>query len=112
MHKDQLSCPSQKFITDTLHVEKSFIFSRKMHGTEQKQALLEYATSGQLREFCECVRNIWKGRLNFTPNQKNQLLASRDIRSQLATCQIPFEAKLRSFISTFPLRAKPTHRIT
>ena len=55
----------------------------------QKQALLETATPGQLRALCECVRSICKGRFNFTPEQKNKLLSHSKTLCQLASSQIP-----------------------
>ena len=60
---------------------------------EQKQALLETATPGQLRALCECVRSICKGRFNFTPEQKNKLLSHSKTLCQLASSQIPLVDK-------------------
>ena len=54
-------------------------------GKYQKKALLEAATPGQLRALCECIRNIWKGRFKLTTDQRDKLLAHRNILSQLAT---------------------------
>ena len=60
---------------------------------DQKQALLETATPGQLRALCECVRSICKGRFNFTPEQKNKLLSHSKTLCQLASSQIPLVDK-------------------
>ena len=60
---------------------------------EQKQALLETATPGQLRALCECVRSICKGRFNFTPEQKNKLLSHSKTLCQLASSQISLKKK-------------------
>ena len=79
-----------------LHIERNRPFLEVLTTTkekEQKQALIETATPGQLRALCECVRNICKGRFNFTPDQKNKLLAHSDTLCKLASCQISLSEK-------------------
>ena len=60
---------------------------------EQKRALVETARPGQLRALCECVRNICRGRFNFTPDQKVKLLAQSKTLRGLSSCQIPLNKK-------------------
>ena len=65
--------PIEYLIIMPLHIERNRPFLELLTTTkdkEQKQALIETATPGQLRALCECVRNICKGRFNFTPAQK------------------------------------------
>ena len=83
-----------------LHIERNRPFLELLTTTkdkEQKQALIETATPGQLRALCECVRNICKGRFNFTPDQKNKLLAHSGTLCKLASCQISLSEK-RKFL--------------
>ncbi len=77
----------------SLSIERNKPFLELLATTKdknQKQALLEIATPGQLRALCECVRSICKGRFNFTPEQKNKLLSHSKTLCQLAlSSQIP-----------------------
>ena len=65
---------------------------------KQKQALLETATPGQLRALCECVLNICKGRIHFTPQQQKKILAHSQTLREIATCQIPLAEKRNNIL--------------
>ena len=65
---------------------------------KQKQALLEIATPGQLRALCECVLNICKGRIHFTPQQQKKILAHSQTLREIATCQIPLAEKRNNIL--------------
>ena len=93
----------------SLNIERNRLFLELFaisKDKEHKQELKETATGGQLRALCECVRNICEGRFSFTSDQKNKLLAHRDILSQLASCQIPLKEEQHFFCKNFCMTSK------